>query len=148
MIKLNKEALEAALLWASQEVVEDLLKDVDDLKDERDEAHAQIAALRKVLERIEPYLGHESGPKDPKGGRFPTWGQIIRAALTDTAKAAEGYQLVKLDEVVVQRGDLMMAVNDLEEHYADICAPEAHQKWMKRLSDAAAPNSEAGEGTG
>ena len=45
------------------------------LAEERDEACAQIAALRKALEWIEPYLRREHR-------------EIIRAALTDTAEAA------------------------------------------------------------
>ena len=111
-MKLNEETLEAAISEAVQKIFNELelvpqddlnrwIRWHNDVRDERDEARRlaaengkQIAALRGVLERIEPYLGHESGPKDPKGGRFPTWGQIIRAALTDTAKAAAQYQRV------------------------------------------------------
>ncbi|KKL74699.1 hypothetical protein LCGC14_2062320, partial [marine sediment metagenome] len=108
MIKLNKEALEAAgQVYASQDRCELPTADViegtaEDLRDpiqayldaadlvpftdgaavrermsqelelaqiqarqdrkERDEARTQVKTLRGVLERIEPYLGHESGP--------------------------------------------------------------------------------------
>ena len=105
---------------------------------ERDEARAQIAALRKVCVRA---------LQDVRSGYVLKATESIKAALTDTAKAAEGWQRVDDEHVLMP----LEPTNRIIEYlYGSFISASAHASRIEAYKNAMqlVPNPEAGEGTG